>query len=234
MVAQLNDGVRLLQAQVHVVDGRQLRLCHTSCRLLDAGSLVDCLANVIAWLAAPANPHEVVALVLGNADHAPASRFRSAVQQTGLAEYAFVLPRVPMALQDWPALGELVPEGGKRALLLLDYGANQSQVPYIMDQFSHMWETPFDPPTTGSRASCRGHRASAVLPPETCCTSPALTSTATSLCLATICNPKHRRPRPDTCRLRLRQPRPCCEQLQRSVHPAGHSRLGSPLSLDET
>jgi hypothetical protein len=34
---------------------------------------------------------------------------------------------------------------GKRVVLFMDYNANQTAVPYILDQFSHIWETPFSP-----------------------------------------------------------------------------------------
>ncbi|KAG8959783.1 hypothetical protein FRC03_007491 [Tulasnella sp. 419] len=46
---QLDRGVRLLQAQVHL-QGTELRLCHTDCFLLDGGSLVDYLKQVKGWL----------------------------------------------------------------------------------------------------------------------------------------------------------------------------------------
>lgn len=34
---------------------------------------------------------------------------------------------------------------GKRVVIFMDYNANQGQVPYILDQFSQLWETPFSP-----------------------------------------------------------------------------------------
>lgn len=34
---------------------------------------------------------------------------------------------------------------GKRVVIFMDYMANQGQVPYILDQFSQLWETPFSP-----------------------------------------------------------------------------------------
>ena len=33
----------------------------------------------------------------------------------------------------------------KRVVIFMDYNANQTQVPYILDEFSQMWETPFSP-----------------------------------------------------------------------------------------
>ena len=33
----------------------------------------------------------------------------------------------------------------KRVVIFMDYNANQTEVPYILDEFSQMWETPFSP-----------------------------------------------------------------------------------------
>jgi hypothetical protein len=33
----------------------------------------------------------------------------------------------------------------ERAVVFMDYNANQTAVPYILDEFTHMWETPFSP-----------------------------------------------------------------------------------------
>lgn len=33
----------------------------------------------------------------------------------------------------------------KRVVMFMDYNANQSSVPYILDEFTHIWETPFSP-----------------------------------------------------------------------------------------
>ena len=34
---------------------------------------------------------------------------------------------------------------GKRVVIFIDYNANQTAVPYILDEYSHMWSTPFSP-----------------------------------------------------------------------------------------
>lgn len=52
---QLNAGVRLLTAQVHRNNG-SLDLCHTSCGLLNAGSLSDWLVEIKGWM--DANPND--------------------------------------------------------------------------------------------------------------------------------------------------------------------------------
>ena len=52
---QLAAGVRLLSAQVHNNEGAW-HLCHSSCTLLDAGTLSDWLAEIKTWM--DANPRD--------------------------------------------------------------------------------------------------------------------------------------------------------------------------------
>ena len=46
---QLSSGIRLLQNQIHL-KGSEIRLCHTSCALFDAGLLQDYLKDVVEWM----------------------------------------------------------------------------------------------------------------------------------------------------------------------------------------
>lgn len=41
---QLNDGIRMLQMQAHL-ENNDIHLCHTSCILLDGGTLQDYLSK---------------------------------------------------------------------------------------------------------------------------------------------------------------------------------------------
>lgn len=58
---QLGLGVRFLQSQTHDKDGA-IEMCHTSCDLLDAGTLTDYLKPIKAFM--DANPNEVVTLLM--------------------------------------------------------------------------------------------------------------------------------------------------------------------------
>lgn len=49
-----------------------------------------------------------------------------------------------MSLDDWPTLSEMILRG-ERVILFLDYEANQTAYPWWLDEFSQIWETPFDP-----------------------------------------------------------------------------------------
>jgi hypothetical protein len=60
---QLNDGVRVLQGQAHYINNT-LYFCHTSCDLLNAGTVEAYLREVTAWV--EANPFDVVTIIFGN------------------------------------------------------------------------------------------------------------------------------------------------------------------------
>ncbi|KAL9078064.1 MAG: hypothetical protein Q9157_003003 [Trypethelium eluteriae] len=141
VIDQLNDGIRMLQGQAHMVNG-SLHFCHTSCDLLDAGPVQDYLSTVAGWV--EAHPFDVITILMGNGDLGPVSNFIEPVQNSGLAPYLYVPPKVPMGLDDWPLLSEMILTS-KRVVVFLDYNANQTEVPYILDEFSQLWETPFDP-----------------------------------------------------------------------------------------
>jgi len=141
VVAQLNDGIRMLQGQTRFVNGT-VYYCHTSCGLLNAGTAESYFANITTWLAA--NPYEVITLLIGNGDYVPVQNFTAPLESSGLAKYAFFPPIIPMGLSNWPTLGELI-LNNQRAIIFMDYKANQTAVPYILDEFSQLWETPFDP-----------------------------------------------------------------------------------------
>ena len=64
---QLDSGIRFLQVQSHW-ENDELRLCHTSCVLFDAGPVTNYLSTIKTWM--DHNPNEVVcrACVLLNTD----------------------------------------------------------------------------------------------------------------------------------------------------------------------
>ena len=144
VLTQLNAGIRMLQGQTHVVNDT-VYFCHTSCDLLNAGTVESYFANVSAWLAA--NPYDVITVLIVNGDLVDVSNFTEPLEKSGLAKYAYTPAVVPMALSDWPTLEQLI-HSNQRAVIFMDYNANQTAVPYILDEFSQLWETPFDPTDT--------------------------------------------------------------------------------------
>ena len=140
VTAQLDAGIRFLQAQSHKNLFGTLELCHTSCFEEDAGSVESYLSTVKTWL--DANPNEVLTILLVNGDNVPVTMFDDAYTSSGLKSYAYIPPTSPVAIDAWPTLQELI-KAGTRLVAFLDAGANPS-VPYILDEFTYFFETPYD------------------------------------------------------------------------------------------
>ncbi|KAL7007741.1 G protein subunit beta [Cystobasidiomycetes sp. EMM_F5] len=140
VTTQLNNGVRMLQNQAHNSSG-VIHLCHSSCLLLDAGPVTDYMAKVKSWL--DAHPSEVVTILWVNSDTIPMYMWKQAYQTTGLESYAYSPPSTPVAYSAWPTLQSLI-SSNKRLVSFVDYGADYSTCSYILDHFSHFWETPYD------------------------------------------------------------------------------------------
>jgi len=145
VIDQLNDGIRFLQAQIqwpaNATDGPP-HFCHTSCELLDAGPITEWLTTVKDWVAG--HPYDVVTILLGNGNYSKPEFYAPLIESTGILQYVYHPPVVPMALDDWPTLGQMI-LSGQRVVMFMDYEANQTAYPWLLDQFSQMWETPFDP-----------------------------------------------------------------------------------------
>ena len=140
VTAQLNAGIRFLQAQSHKNIFGTLELCHTSCFEEDAGSVQSYLSTIKTWL--DANPNEVLTILLVNGDNVPVSMFDDAYISSELKSYAYTPPTSPIAIDAWPTLQELI-TAGTRLVAFLDAGATAS-VPYILDEFTYFFETPYD------------------------------------------------------------------------------------------
>lgn len=140
---QLGDGIRLVQAQIQWPNNASdPHFCHTSCDLLDAGPITDWLTQVREWV--DEHPYDVVTILLGNGNYSHPSLYAPYIESTGILKYAYQPPYLPMALEDWPTLGEMIVRG-KRVVMFLDYMADQLEYPWLLDQFSQMWESPFNP-----------------------------------------------------------------------------------------
>jgi len=131
----------IVQLQAHLMNGT-LFLCHTSCELLNVGTLENYLTTVAQWLSR--NTYDVITVLMGNYDIVAPQNFTAPVINSGLINYVYTPPTVPMSLESWPTLGEMVLTN-QRAVVMLDYNANQTAIPWLLDEFSQMWETPFSP-----------------------------------------------------------------------------------------
>ncbi|KAI4117576.1 MAG: hypothetical protein LQ345_002230 [Seirophora villosa] len=141
VIDQLNDGIRMLQGQTHMVNNT-LFYCHTSCDLLNAGTAESYFTDITRWVRR--HPYDVVTLLIGNADLVNVNNYAALLQSSRLARYAYIPSEVPMGIDAWPTLSEMILTQ-KRVVIFMDYNANQTAVPYILDEFSYVWETPFSP-----------------------------------------------------------------------------------------
>lgn len=141
ITAQLDAGIRFLQAQSHLDGSGSLNLCHTTCLEKDAGLLSDYLADIKTWL--DDNPNEVVTLLLVNGDNVNISLFDTAYTTSDLKKYTYTPPASSLGLSAWPTLSELI-GNNTRLIAFLDAGAAPSSVRYILDEFTYFFETPYD------------------------------------------------------------------------------------------
>jgi len=151
---QLNDGIRMLQVQAHNGNGT-IELCHTSCSFLDGGSLQDYLGTVKSWL--DANPNDVVSLLIVNIDSLPASQYDTVFKAAGVDTIAYKPPSATLPASSWPTLGSMI-DSGTRLVTFMDFHADFTTVPYIIDEFSNVWETAFD--VTDTTFNCNVNRSS--------------------------------------------------------------------------
>ncbi|KAG5654708.1 hypothetical protein H0H81_007464 [Sphagnurus paluster] len=140
ITTQLNDGVRMLQVQAHN-QGGTIQLCHTSCSLYDGGSLQNYLKTVKTWL--DANPNEVLSLLIVNIDNLPPTQYGTVFKAAGVDTISYAPPSSPIQASSWPTLGSMI-DSGKRLVTFLDNQADITAVPYLIDEFTNVWETAFN------------------------------------------------------------------------------------------
>lgn len=143
-VDQVGDAFDDVTDAVDAIGARTLRMCHTSCALLDAGTLEAYLATVKGWM--DAHPSEVVTLLLVNADNRPASEFGSVFTSTGLDQLSFIPSTTPdpLPLDAWPTLGSMI-DAKTRLVTFLSTTADEVTTPYLLSEFdTYIFETPFE------------------------------------------------------------------------------------------
>lgn len=135
----LSAGIRLLQAQVHNSSGT-LELCHTTCTLLDAGTLESFLADIKTWM--DANTNEVVTLLLVNSDDQDASAFGTVFESSGISTYGYTPTSTSGPISTWPTLQTLI-TANSRLITFIASITYDSTYPYLLDEFDFVFETTF-------------------------------------------------------------------------------------------
>ena len=135
---QLQAGVRLLTTQVHSENG-QWRLCHSSCDLLDAGTLSSWLGEIKDFM--DDNPNEVVTVLLVNSDAASASDLAAEYEAAGVDSYSYV-PSSASASSTWPTLQNLIDSNTRLVSFVASLDDNAA-APYLMDEFTYIFENSY-------------------------------------------------------------------------------------------
>ncbi|CAJ2509819.1 Uu.00g057190.m01.CDS01 [Anthostomella pinea] len=137
----LDAGLRLLQAQVHDLNGA-IELCHTSCDLLDAGPLQDWLGGIKTWM--DANANEVVTLLLVNSDGQSASDFGAVFAGSGIDAYGYTpTSSSSSSSSSWPTLQTMITANTRLVTFVASITAD-STYPYLLSEFDHVFETAFE------------------------------------------------------------------------------------------
>ncbi|RMZ84633.1 hypothetical protein DV737_g1231, partial [Chaetothyriales sp. CBS 132003] len=158
---QLDSGVRLVTAQVHVSNG-DLHLCHTSCDLLDAGLLSDWLGELKQWL--DDNPNDVVTVLLVNSDNQESSALHSRFEEANITSYAYTPPSTtsPPAYGSWPTLSSLISANTRLITFIATLpDTPSSAAAYLLNEFTFLFENSFSN-TASSDFSCTPDRPSSV------------------------------------------------------------------------
>ncbi|KAI5801553.1 PLC-like phosphodiesterase [Peziza echinospora] len=146
---QLEDGVRMLQGQTRLLNDT-LHFCHSSCDLLNTGTVEDYLTRVVTWL--HANPHEILTILLTNGDWVDPALFLPPITSSGLLPLLYTPPTSPtgatIPYTQWPTLESLI-KANTRVILFLDYKGDQSRFPMMLREFNHIWETKYSPTDPG-------------------------------------------------------------------------------------
>lgn len=136
----LSAGIRLLSAQVHNENGT-LRLCHTTCDLLDAGTLIDWLAKIKDWL--DSNANEVVTLVLVNSDDQDVSVFGEAFTSSDISSYGYTPTASTAATTTWPTLQDMIDADTRLVTFVAAINASTTY-PYILNEWDYVFETAYE------------------------------------------------------------------------------------------
>ena len=134
----LDAGLRLLQVQVH--QNETLELCHTSCGLLDAGTLEKWLGTINDWMTS--HTSDVVTLLLVNSDKASAADFGTHFKNSGLDQIAYT-PSSSSAFSDWPTLQSMIDDKKRLVVFVTNMDAS-SDYPYLIPEFDYVFETSFE------------------------------------------------------------------------------------------
>jgi len=144
----------MLQLQAHKpAKGNQndIHLCHTNCTFFDGGLLEDYLKKVKTFM--DKNTNDVVSILIVNSDGFTPSQYNDVYKAAGLDAVSY--KPTSAITTTWPSLSSMI-DSNQRLVTFLDNGADFSVAPYIIDEFTNVWETAFD--VTDTTFNCTVNR----------------------------------------------------------------------------
>ncbi|KAI7873580.1 PLC-like phosphodiesterase, partial [Lichtheimia hyalospora FSU 10163] len=133
---QLDDGVRGLKFSA-VMHNNKVHLCHTTCTILNAGSATDILNQVSKWL--ESHQDQVITIMWNNLYDIDIAHLAEAYKASSIMP----MVHVQEPGQPWPTIQEMV-DSNKRVVNFVDTKADASMVPWLHDQYTYVFETPYD------------------------------------------------------------------------------------------
>jgi len=101
----------------------------------------------------------VVSLLIVNSDGFKPTDYDTVFKAAGLNTLSYSPPSANISVGSWPSLGSLI-DAGTRLITFMDAGADFTSVPYIIDEFTNVWETAFD--VTDTTFDCNVNRTNGV------------------------------------------------------------------------
>jgi hypothetical protein len=152
----------MLSAQVHKFNDSgsdEWHLCHSSCSLLDAGTLSNWLKEIKTWM--DANTNDVVTVLIVNSDNATPAQLGAEFSSSGIDKLAYTPPSTSSVPQTWPTLDNLISNNTRLMTFVASLSTPSIEFPYLMDEFTYMFENSFEN-VSPSNYSCTPSRPTSI------------------------------------------------------------------------
>lgn len=116
-------------------------MCHSSCSLMDGGTLGHWLSEVKAWMDEHAS--EVVTLLIVNQDRIPAKDLLPSFSESETAPLAYVPSPAGIKIREFPTLQTMIKED-KRLVVFVTAGAGDDDAPFLLNEWDYIWETKWE------------------------------------------------------------------------------------------
>lgn len=136
----LNNGLRLLTVQAHDSNGT-IELCHTTCSLLDAGSLQSFLVAIKDWM--DNNEDDVVTLLIVNSDSFNATDFGPVFEASGIDKYGYTPTGTDSSSVTWPTLQDMINADTRLVTFIASY-TYSSDYSYLLNEWDYVFETAYE------------------------------------------------------------------------------------------